>query len=380
VSDNKKITVCGSFGFGNTGDEAIILAYTDILNKVGVDRGIDALSRYKTTDIEKVIGTSQDERIDEIRKQPIVVSGGGIVESNDLGTVLRCSEFISKKFTKNIGFIGISVEPGVDYGWNIKRKILKTLRQSTLPAIYTRDLFSEVILRKMYPDLVIKTTGDLVLWMIADEYKPKDFPSYIADDYIVISFSNCWGDDSQWYTWITKELISIANDLGVSLLFVPMSSKFDDDRVEHRVVADMIIDKSKGKVNVECMNGDYTGREIAAIYKDAKLVVSMRLHGCVIAYGQKTPFIGLSYHPKLVGFSYTVGLRRNVLPVRTPRMQAADRYGYRFQDVGLMDGDLNDSAKLAIEGVDYSSLEYYKRESLNAVALFLASIENEGAE
>jgi len=376
VADNKRITVCGSFGFGNTGDEAITLAYTDILNAVGIDREIDILSRYKTTDIEKVIGTTQEERIDKIRKQPIIVSGGGIVENKDLATVLRCREFLSKQFTTNIGFIGISVEPGVDYGWNIKRKILKTLKQSTLPAIYTRDLFSEVILRRLYPELDIKTTGDLVLWLKADEYKPKDFPFDITD-YIVISFSSCWNDDPQWYMWITKELVSLANDWEVSLLFVPMSSKFDDDRVEHRVVADMIIDKTKGKVNVVCMDGDYTGREVAAIYKDAKLVVSMRLHGCVIAYGQKTPFIGLSYHPKLVGFSYTVGLRRNILPVHTPRRQAKDRYGFKFKDLGLVAGELNQSAKLAIEDIDYSSLEYYKRESLKAVALFLAAIESE---
>jgi len=370
----REITVCGSFGYGNAGDEAIPLSYSSLLKAAGVDCNINVLSRYSKTDIKSVIGTSEDERVRAIRNVPIIVSGGGIIEQKPIATALMCKIFLTQKFSTNIGFIGISVEPGVNYGRTIKNKTLNVLKQSTLPYIYTRDFLSEVTLRRLYPKLNIKTIGDLVLWLEASDNKPVGLPLNVSR-YIAVSLTGCWRDEPAWYEWIVNELLNTANEQDATLVFTPMSSKYDDDREEHRKVANMIKNNTKCAFDVICLDEDYIATDIAAIFRDAILVISMRLHGCVIAYGQKTPFIGISYHPKLVGFSYTVGLRKYVLPKHVPNEQTLGAYGYKFNDLELKVGLINDVAESAINEQNFSSLEYYKWRSLTAMKLFLATVE-----
>lgn len=376
-SEKREITVCGSFGYGNAGDEAIPMSYISLFKAAGVDIKLNILSRYSKTDMKPVIGTSDAQRILGIKNKPIVVSGGGIIEQKERATVLRCRDFLSREFSPNIGFIGVSVESGVDYGWKIKNKILKVLRQSTLPSIYTRDLLSEVTLRKHYPNLDVTTVGDLVLWLEAAKNKPRNVP-HEEIKYIAVSLSSCWSNEPEWYQWIVNELLELMNELGVCLVFIPMSSKYDDDRVEHNKVANLIKKSSKCTFDVICLDDDYSAAVIAAVYRDAVLVISMRLHGCVIAYGQKTPFIGISYHPKLVGFSYTVGLRKCVLPTQAPNKQTSGSYGYRFKDLELRVGLMNNAAIAAISEQDFTALEYYKRKSLSAFKLFLTTSELTG--
>jgi len=374
----RKITVCGSFGFGNAGDEAVLPSYVSLLKAAGYNCDIDVLSRYADPDIDTVIGTGNADRLDNIRNYPIVASGGGIVEPLERATVLRCKQFLSQRFTSNIAYIGVSVEPGVKYNWRVKHKILKVLQQSTLPCIYTRDMLSEITLRRLYPKLEIQTVGDLVLWLEASSTKPTDFPRGIGK-YIAVSLSGCWSNEPEWYDWIVTELIELAKEHDANLVFVPMSSRFDDDRVEHKKIAALIMQNHIDcMVEVVEMGGDYCPEELAAIYRDAMLVVSMRLHGCVISYGQRTPFVGVSYHPKLVGFSYTVGLRECVVPMNSPNKQSSGAYGFRFKDLELSLGDLSKAAALAIDEPNFNSLDYYKRESLSVMKLFLASVECSG--
>lgn len=376
IYSNKKITVCGSFGYGNAGDEAIPLAINHILQTSGINDNVDVLSRFKTPDIPAVIGTDDAVRLERIKGQPIVAAGGGIIEPGERATVLRCKTFLSKSFASDIAFVGVSVEPGVKYGWFKKNEILKILRQSTLPEIYTRDVVSESTLRKLYPKLSIKTVGDLVLWLPSSDKKPEDFSiKNIEQRYIAVSLSGCWADDAEWYKWIVTELINLTKEINANLVFVPMSSKFDDDRNEHKKVAALLAQQPDFDKTIVCLDGDYSATDVAAVYQDAIIVVSTRLHGCVIAYAQKTPFVGISYHPKLIGFSYTVGLRKFILPIIVPRQQFPGIYGFRFKDLNLQKNTLVNAGISAIVKNDFSALEYYKRESLSAMQLFLSSIE-----
>jgi polysaccharide pyruvyl transferase WcaK-like protein len=371
----KRITVCGSFGFGNAGDEAIPLSYGSLLKAAGIDYGIDVLSRFPKPDMADVIGTAEENRLASIKGQPVVVSGGGIIEEKERATVLRCKNFLSKHFSSNIAFLGVSVEPGVAYSYSTKKKILNVLNQSTLPSIYTRDVLSELTLRKLYPSLNIETVGDLVLWLEPSENKPVDFIAPSNKNYIAVSLSGCWSDEPEWYEWITNELITLCGECNAGLVFVPMSCRHDDDRIEHKAIATLIEQKTDNTIDIICLMEEYTADAIAAIYEDAILVVSMRLHGCVIAYSRKTPFVGISYHPKLVGFSYTVGLRNCIIPTHTPNKQSEATYGFRFKDLDIDKNLLVNASLRAIENNDFTSLDYFKMKSLSTLRLFLASVE-----
>jgi len=54
------LTLCGSFGFGNAGDEAVPLAFRDLLDDAGLhDVGIDSLTRFDEPALPNIVGLGE---------------------------------------------------------------------------------------------------------------------------------------------------------------------------------------------------------------------------------------------------------------------------------------------------------------------------------
>src|SRR5262249_7868253 len=101
---------------------------------------------------------------------------------------------------------------------------------------------------------------------------------------------------------------------------VPMTGPFDDDRDEHKAIAQKLA-LLKPELEVCKIETTLTPRAVAHLLGNATLVVSMRLHGCVMAYAQRTPCVCLVYHPKLSGFSKTEMWPGAQLPSSIPERQ-----------------------------------------------------------
>lgn len=364
------INICGSFGYGNAGDEAIPLAIADMLGALGIHSEINVLGRFDEPDLPSVIGLgkSDRERRNQIMGLPTIVSGGGVVENNAGSTVLRCSNFLRLVPLDKLGFIGVSVEAGVQYGWFVRKKIQRVLTRCD--CIYTRDIVSEAVIRNNFSGQRVETIGDLVLWMkpsSAVAVKKFDLPK----SYIAVILAPRWSKNSEWRKWIVNELFNIQRQFDVDLVFVPMSCRFDDDRVEHRSVADLLRARNGNKQVIEIAE-ELSPRDVSAILSGSLLTISMRLHGCVMAYSQKRPFVALSYHPKVSAFCATIAADHCVLPAALPAAQTVGSYGYDFGVLAIYDGDLVDKVSESLRSFSFEKLDDLKKRSLVALKSYLA--------
>lgn len=354
-----KITVCGSFGFRNAGDEAVPLALQDLGQAIGKDLQISRLCRYDKPDMEEIIGLGEKDR--ELRENligdPLLFTGGGIIEPNNHCVLLKCSRALGKNFSHKTSLFAASVEFNIDYSWKYRFQIRNVLRR--FHRIYVRDVLSAAMLEKILPGRQIKVTGDSVLYMKPSLQQISRLEG--IHNYIAVSLAPRWHGNSNWVKWMGRNLAELANDMNAAIVFVPMSVKFDSDVPPQEAVENFIHGNFK-KIQTVNLVDEISPRDIAKIFKEAKLVVSMRLHGNVMSYAQETPFIALNYHPKLSGFSRSVNWERSSLPESLPALQSNNTYGYNFEDLDLESYYLVNIASSVINDPDFSMLEHYRKE------------------
>ena len=360
MTSSKPLVVFGSFGFGNVGDEAVPYAVEDLLSSTPEEYQISVVSRFDSPRLQNVLGLSDRyaKQHAEFIEAPVIICGGGIIEPREMCCALRFGKYLKTHDPLKSSIFAGSFEFGVDYGWSVKRKLRRVF--STLDRIYTRDFISELYLRENFPELEVTTVGDIVLGLRAPDLRSFAV-EYGNKSYITVCLSSAWSNSAEWYEWIAKELQVLSNDLDMPLLFVPMScDKSDDDRVEHQKVISKI--KSLRPIHDPvAIEQVMSPRDMAAVFRDSLLVISMRLHGCVMSYGQMTPFVGLSYHPKLSGFAKTVGWQHFVVPhTDLPIRQDLGQYGYAFSSLHLRPGDLCRVSGQALEFGSFNLLPLFK--------------------
>lgn len=364
-----RLTVCGSFGFGNAGDEAIPLAISDMLEEIGEAVELDVLCRYDFPEMDGVIGLGADyaDKRSSLKSQPMLMAGGGIIEAASYSTIKRCSGFFRNELKAKMAFLGISADYGVRYRW-LDRVFFSFWMRKT-GTVYARDVLSASTIQSNFPRVSVETIGDLVLWM-----KPSICPEHLSDlpqRYISVVLAPRW-QDPHWVEWISSELATLAKQQHAALVFVPMSCQHDDDRVEHKRVA-AYISTHHPEVEAFTIETPLSPREVAAVLGKSLSTVSMRLHGCVMAYAQKIPFVALAYHPKLAGFVQTIEVPWAILPFSLPKQQSCGVYGYRFSDLQLCGGDLVRSVERARNEMSFELLERLKQRSLGAFKKFITS-------
>lgn len=364
----RRLAVYGSFGFGNAGDEAIPLALTDMFGQLGAHVDMSVLTRFAEVPMDGIVGMGPRHEAERrsLAGVPVLVSGGGVIDPTGASVLCVAAPMMRAARGRAVVFGG-SVEPGVAYGLRARWRLRRLL--SGMPAVYTRDFLSERTLNGLLPKVPTKTVGDLVLWM-----RPERTPTVAALDlpsrYIAVVLAPRWQDEPASTTWIADELAALARKLGAAVVFVPMSSLHDDDRAEHRRVARRMADVASD-VEVHEVDLQLNPREVCELLARSELTVSMRLHGCVMAYAQRVPTVCLAYHPKLLGFSETMGCLSTVVPSRLPPNQTANTYGYRFGGLGLRLGDLQRAADAAMSPGLHARLDEFKGISLEMLRQLL---------
>lgn len=366
------LTIAGSFGFGNAGDEGAPLAIEDIGRSLGVDIAVDVIGRFRAPANSAVIGLGDEDRMrrDAIAQQPLLYVGGGVIEPLPKAAVSCIGDWASTVDVPYTTLFGAAVEPLCKYGWTARRRLNRGLKHAQ--HLLVRDTLSAETLRELQPNRDIEVTGDVVLCMEPSAQVPE--PLRGLDRYIAVNLSPRWRENAAWHPWIAQQIAAIAEEQQAAIVFVPCTQKHDRDQDEHETVT-ALLQKQRFRHPIFSLGDGYTPRDIAAAFGGAELVIAMRLHAAVMAYARQVPWIALAYHPKLSGFASTVDQHDRLVPRKLPNRQSTDAYGYTFKALNLTDFDLRIPAFDAMERASFHRLPALKQRLADALLQVLREAE-----
>lgn len=369
-------SVCGSFGFGNVGDEALPLAIRDIADQLRPGIDFSVVGRFDNPAINGVVGLNaqkfgKDHRA--IMAKPMLLSGGGIIEPQVTATIFRCRKLISGNTSGMVQLFGASVEPNIHYNPFVKWKLRRAFRNFS--AFHVRDVLSAEVMHSLARNQKTEVIGDVVLSMLPSENYTEKF-EWSARRYIAVSLSDSWGLANNFIEWIGAELRRVSIALDAMLVFLPFSTSFSQDMEVAQVVMAKLRELGQNESDLALVDIASNPRHAAAVMKGSILVIAQRLHGCVIAYAQKTPFVALGYHPKLSGFTRTVGWEDFMVPKQLPHKQSDGHYGFRFEDLQIKRGAVEASTIRAVDHNKFDLLEHFKNKQRSIISQFLSDLED----
>lgn len=291
------VIISGYYGFGNSGDEAILSALIQLLKSVDATIQITVLS-VSPAQTEKNHGVKAVDRWNykeirrAIRHSDGVISGGGSLLQDETGmrsvpyytSIMLLSMFYRKPFIVYAHGIG-PIHYKRHRWWT--RWIL-----SRASLLSVRDSESKHLLQKFGIRRPIEVVPDPVMYFrkklhLRGERTPSNRDITVA--------VRAWKLHDTYKTKIAKALdFFIEKDYNI--VFVPMHGE-EDEQVSRAIISKM----KHAKAPVLIYNKASFEEKMGLIGK-SQLLFAMRLHALIFAAANDVPFIGLSYDPKIDAF------------------------------------------------------------------------------
>ncbi len=306
---SKKIVLCGNYGIGNLGDEAIGRGLIRLVNSAWPSAQITMLSAQKSPQkmeqnvklclpipagwrsCWKSLMTGEILRtLRAIWQADLFILGGGGLFTDENPRAIWIwfwQAFGAYLLGKKLVFLGQSVGP-------IKTKWAKFLTAwifKKAQLVSVRDTSSQHLLHQMGVNKVL-VNSDAALAL------SYEIPSYFnQEDYIVLSLRPWPGKNIDQ---LLGELVDwLWQDLGLKTIAIPFQILQENDleRFAHL--------KAK---NLEVNITDSDLPKTLEIIAKAKLLVGMRLHALIFATITKTPFVAFSYSQKVRNMTEELGM------------------------------------------------------------------------
>lgn len=300
-----RILISGYYGFGNTGDEAILLSIIENLKKYIGNVQITVLSANpdettKSYQVRSIDSFDFIKIIKEIYKTDLVISGGGTLLQDITSfrnvpyylSIIYLAKRIGKKvvlYSNGIGPINHRFNKYL-VKWILNKVDLITVRDESSK----KELESLGIIRPpihVTADSAFALEPDLNLKKIDDIFSKKG--ANLQKPLIGISLRR-WKDDEKFFKELADGLDCIKQKYDVEMVFIPMQKK------EDLKAAEKLVSYLKSKIIV--MEGDFSVKEWLDIISRMKMLIGMRLHSLIFAAITGVPMIGIIYDPKVDSF------------------------------------------------------------------------------
>ena len=314
-----RVVISGYYGFGNCGDEAVLLAAIHCLKELKPDIEITVLSNNPAETSERY-GVNAVQRwsplkvLSAILSCDMLISGGGsllqdVTSSESLiyySAVIQCAQFFGKRVFIYSQGIGPLLKKMTRY--HVARVLSRCCE------ITVRDERSAALLTEIGVKRPVTVTSDPVMALSREGFKLADIDTMLAT--LGISAANSgegdrarplllaiirpWAEDSH--------IAPIANYLdiqvsdGWDVLLVPAYYEQDLD------ILTKIGQRMTQRHHI--LKETLTAHEFIALVASADCVLSMRLHGLICAMAMGVPMLALSYDPKVEAFMEQAGLER----------------------------------------------------------------------
>lgn len=302
-----KIVISGFYGFGNTGDEAILKAIIDNLRTELPNSAITVFSfspeqtakTYGVKSIYRGWRRHNKKKIRALRNADLLVSGGGGLLQDAYPTRFLFGPlpyyllivFLAKLCRTKIMFFSQGIGP-VDTTWG---KILMKTFANMADFITVRDEHSKQLLRQLgvtKPETVV--TADIVF---AFQHKEDDacinsLPLRGNEQLVAVSVRP-WFHHRDYYEKIAKALDWLIELESITPIFVPMEGHHDVNASE-QVVSQMVYGSS-----CHILGPNFTPNQYLHFISHCRLTIGMRLHSLIFSALAGIPHIGLSYDRKV---------------------------------------------------------------------------------
>ncbi len=303
TKEGKSIVISGYYGFGNSGDEAIlksivrdfrdydpnvkITALSNNAAKTSREYGINSISRLNLIKISKAIKACD-----------LFISGGGSLLQDQTSTrsllyylfMIRIAQHYNKKVMLYANGIG-----PINSKTNIKRvkKVINEVDLITLREEESFKLLKSLGVEK--PKIVL--TADPVLTtqpsedkVIEDIFIKEEIP--LEANLIGVNIRK-WKMLGDLKNQLAQSLEYIYNRYKLMALFIPMSHED----------MDIILETVKlVHTPYRVLSNIYEPEELIGMMGRMKIIIAMRLHTLIYSSIAGTPMIGLVYDPKIKGY------------------------------------------------------------------------------
>lgn len=358
---NKKIVISGWYGFGNIGDEAILQAMIDTFEKEYPNCNITVLS-YNPEYTKRV------QRVDAVYQIPIG-------KKSLLKNIISLRWIATLKAIKNCdifimgggGFLS-DWQPEVPKGWLKQMKLAKFFGKKTMlygigagpfltdkgkktTKYYIDNFVDKMTVRdkESYRQLVENVKINKAIEIEIDPVAKMKVEKYIdvndsSDNSIVMIyteyFKSKYFEEKHHKKWdlLFNAFCSQINAV-LEHGFLPKLVFFQKNIEED--LANRFIEIFGDNVKVEFPN-DY--KEAVKMMNKSDAIISFRLHGNILAYAMKKPFLPIIYHHKTAGF-----LEHIDYPYESCILEVGD--GKNWKDEKIVPQEWFDKTNLFLESI-----------------------------
>ena len=297
----KRIVISGYYGFGNTGDEAVLAGILATFKQVGLDVQVTVLSSDPAHTMAEHPGVESVHRyhigklISVIRKADLLISGGGSLLQDVTSTrsaryylgVLQLAQFLKRKTAIYAQGIGPLNNP------SIRTAVARTLNETDL--ISVRDENSKTLLESVGVKRPIHVTSDPSFVVEADTEAADSILAQAGlngRELVGVSLRP-WPNEGVWLEEVAEGIRQASKELNVDFIFIPMQESEDGD-ICQSISCGTVIREAGGV------------RAVKGIISRCSLIVGMRLHSLIFAASEVIPFVPIVYDPKVSAFASMV--------------------------------------------------------------------------
>lgn len=304
----RSVLICGAYGAGNLGDEAILKSIIAALRGIDPDISLCVVTREPEM-TRRSYGVSAVHTFDfpgiiaATKKAELYISGGGSLIQNVTSRRSLYYYLALLRLAKRCGCKTLLYGSGIG-PLSGKSDIDRTAHvlSTCVDAICLRDEMSAHLLESIgvtEPEIIL--SADPVFSLSAcSEGEAADFLSKSGIDPEGEYACFClrpWQGSDEHLDAIAAAISYAHTQLGLTPVFMTLNRTLDLEAAQ----------KAARAAGVACVVLAPDSAELCmGVMKKMKLVVSMRLHGVLLAAACCLPTVGVSYDPKVAGFlSYT---------------------------------------------------------------------------
>lgn len=309
-NNNKGVVLCGAYGKGNSGDEAILKSINIELQDADNTMPIWVISRNvkETRNIHKINALYTFDfftMMKKFKKADVYINGGGSLIQDVTSTrslyYYLFTIFLAKKLGCKVMMYGCGIGP---VSLEKNRALAAKIINKYVDVITLRDDISREELGRMgvdRPSIVMSADPTLIL-SGASEMELKDALEIenldLSKNYIGFGLRKWTSFDS-----VIDEIVGSAEyafqEYGLIPLFIPIEFPGDvyvAEKVAKKLNCPYKIIKNRHSIEVTI-----------SILSKMKCVVGIRLHSLMFSAGRGVPVVGLSYDVKVDGFLKYIG-------------------------------------------------------------------------